>query len=210
LGTRTEKNNILDFTHHKFISQGFCKTTIDEIASELKISKKTIYKYFPSKLNLVEEVVNLRIKLINESIDSILDSRLDAVTKFVKILNVQKVISMGCSNLWYRDLQTHAPHLMKKIDKVRSDKITKIMTRLLEQGNREKVIEKIPPDIIITALNGAIEAVTSMEFISNSRYSLGDVLGITSEIFLKGIFTSKGRFKYSDKRKLLNIISNNS
>ena len=44
-----EKNKIIERTEDKFFRDGFYKTTMDEIATDLSMSKKTIYKFFPSK-----------------------------------------------------------------------------------------------------------------------------------------------------------------
>ncbi|MCX7877084.1 MAG: TetR/AcrR family transcriptional regulator [Ignavibacteria bacterium] len=199
----SDKNKILNFSHDKFIKEGFYKTSIDEIASELKISKKTIYKYFPSKARLLDEVMDMRISNINKLLDEIVDSEDDTITKFLKLISCQKTFSLNCSPHWFRDIEVHAPHLKLKMDKLRSEKITRIMSKLLLQGKREKVVVNVPADILITALNGAIEAVTSSDFIYNSKYSFHDAMKITSEIFLSGIFTETGRRKYSNKKKLL-------
>jgi AcrR family transcriptional regulator len=198
----TEKEKILYFTHAKFITEGFYKTTMDEIAKDLQISKKTIYKHFSSKEELLQEVCNSRIQMMTEYMDNILESDCDTVTKFLKIINKQKSLSMNCSNAWFKDLEIHAPMLRKRFDSVRIDNVTKIMVRLLEQGKKEKVIENIPADIIITALNGAMEAVTNSEFILNSEYSLHDAMRITAELFLNGFLTPLGKEKYSNTKKL--------
>jgi len=51
-----EQNKIIELTEEKFFRDGFYKTTMDEVASELKMSKKTIYKFFPSKDDLVTAI----------------------------------------------------------------------------------------------------------------------------------------------------------
>ncbi|MBK7254925.1 MAG: helix-turn-helix transcriptional regulator, partial [Ignavibacteria bacterium] len=48
-----EKEKILNYSRNKFHREGFYKTSMDEISSELHISKKTIYKYFSSKEKLL-------------------------------------------------------------------------------------------------------------------------------------------------------------
>lgn len=202
MGNLTEKDKILAFSHTKFISEGFYRTTMDEIAKELHISKKTIYKHFPSKEILLEEVCHIRMKIVEELLDSVTDSEDDTITKFLKILNKQKSLSINCSPLWFRDLELHAPHLKKEFEKLRKNKVTKILIKLLEQGKKEKVVENIPSDILITAFNGAIEAVTNSEFILNSKYSFHDVMRITAEIFLNGFLTPYGKDKYSKSKKL--------
>jgi hypothetical protein len=110
--------------------------------------------------------------------------------------------SMNCSESWFRDLRIHAPHLSKKFEDMRARVIFQIMTKLIEQGKREKLIESVPPVVLITAYIGAIEGVTSSEFIMNSKYTMHDVLKITAEIFLNGFLTPLGREKYSNTKKL--------
>jgi TetR/AcrR family transcriptional regulator len=202
MGEVTEKEKILYFTHAKFITEGFYKTTMDEIAKDLQMSKKTIYKHFASKEELLHEVCKTRIQMIRSFMEEIVDSDDDTVTKFLKIINKQKSLAMNCSNVWFKDLEIHAPMMRKEFDAVRKENVTKIIVKLLEQGKKEKVIENIPADIIITALNGAMEAVTHAEFILNSKYSFHDAMRITAEIFLNGFLTPVGKEKYSNTKKL--------
>lgn len=198
----TEKEKILYFTHAKFITEGFYKTTMDEIARDLQMSKKTIYKHFDSKEELLGQVCGMRMNLMEEFLDEVADSDDDAITKFLRILNKQKSMSMNCSPTWFRDLEIHAPHLRKEFDRVRKEKVTKIMAKLLEQGKKEKVVDSVPVDIIITALNGAMEAVTHADFVLNSKYSFHEAMRITAEIFFNGILTDLGKEKFSNTKKL--------
>ncbi len=205
----TEKEKILYFTHAKFITEGFYKTTMDEIARDLQMSKKTIYKHFDSKEVLLENVCSMRMKLMEEFLDEVAESDDDAITKFLKIIHKQKSMSMNCSPVWFRDLEVHAPHLSKEFAKVRQDKVTKVMSKLLEQGKKEKVVEHVPVDIIITALNGAIEAVTRADFVLNSKYSFHEAMRITAEMFLNGFLTELGKEKFSNTKKLIDNVLHN-
>ncbi|MBE2228525.1 MAG: TetR/AcrR family transcriptional regulator [Ignavibacteria bacterium] len=205
----TEKEKILYFTHAKFITEGFYKTTMDEIARDLQMSKKTIYKHFDSKEELLENVCSMRMNLMEEFLDEVVESDEDAITKFLKIIHKQKSMSMNCSPTWFRDLEVHAPHLSWEFAKVRQDKVTKIMSKLLEQGKKEKVVEHVPVDIIITALNGAIEAVTHADFVLNSKYSFHEAMRITAEIFFNGFLTELGKEKFSNTKKLFEDVLQN-
>jgi len=198
----SEREKILFFTHAKFITEGFYKTTMDEIARDLQISKKTIYKHFESKEDLLASVCDTRIEMIHKFMDDIINSDEDTITKFLRIMNKQKSVSMNCSVAWFKDLNIHAPQLAKKFDEVRSNKITSMLNSLLEQGKKEKVIENVPNDILITALNGAMEAVTRADFILNSKYSFHEAMRITSELFFNGFLTPVSREKYSVTKKV--------
>lgn len=198
----TEKEKILYFTHAKFITEGFYKTTMDEIAKDLQMSKKTIYKHFDSKELLLSEVCDMRIGLMNEYLEDVVESNDDAITKFLRILHKQKSMALNCSPAWFKDLEVHAPHLRKKFDIVRKEKVTKLLEKLLEQGKKERVVQNIPVDIIITALNGAMEAVTHADFVLNSKYSFHEAMRITAEIFFNGFLTQLGNEKFSNTKKL--------
>ena len=52
----TEKDRILNFAITKFHAEGFYKTSMDEIARELQISKKTIYKYLLQDLLSIDRL----------------------------------------------------------------------------------------------------------------------------------------------------------
>src|SRR5215831_11491328 len=49
------RKHILSTAKSQFLQFGFSKVTVDEIASKLGISKKTIYKFFSSK----DEIINI-------------------------------------------------------------------------------------------------------------------------------------------------------
>ncbi len=205
--TISEQEKILEFTHDKFIREGFYRTSMDEIARDMQISKKTIYKYFPSKENLLEEVFEMRSRKVHTILNSIVDSDEDCVTKFVQILNTIKKNALNCSESWFRDLKLHAPNLQKKMEELRATKIYQIMAKLVEQGKKEKLIENVPPQVLIAAYVGAIEGVTNADFIMNSKFTMHDVMKITAEIFLNGFLTPLGREKYSSsKKKFENVL----
>jgi len=198
-----EKEKILDFAHDKFIRDGFYKISMDEIARDLQISKKTIYKYFHSKDILLESVCDFRIDNFTVKIDSIVESGDDCIMKLLLILNLNKKSIMYCGESWFRDLRVHAPHLMKKFEEVRAKNIHQMLVKLVEQGKKEKLLENVPAEILIRAFIGAIDAVTNSEFVINSKFTMHDTMKITSEIFLNGILTPFGRERYANTKKLL-------
>lgn len=203
-----EKDKILNLTHELFITDGFYKTSMDEIARELQMSKKTIYKFFPSKEHLVEAVCDFRLDRVHKMISDIMETEDDSVTKFVKLLYMNIEIMKGCSEKWFKDLQYHAPMMLEKFDNMRNDYIYKIFQKLLEQGKREKLIQHYPSQVIITAFIGAVSAIGKPEFILNNKFSLQEALRITSEIFFNGFLTEQGKHKYTDTKKLFsNVIS---
>ena len=82
------KGDILEATIQAFQKKGL-KFTMDDIASLLGISKKTIYTVFPDKNSLVLEMVDYCFSSIKESEEKVLqDLSLDTVGKIRAILGV--------------------------------------------------------------------------------------------------------------------------
>lgn len=197
-----EKEKILKFTQNKFINEGFYKTTMDEIASELQVSKKTIYKYFPSKENLVQEISENFISCATSDVEIILKSRDNVVVKFVKLLNMYSNTMMCHSDKWYRDLQVHMPYVWQKVDGFRTEKIFSIVKVLLEQGRKEKLIAPYPPEIIIASFVNTIRAIVNPEFILRNKFSMQEAFKYSFEMLLNGILTQQGKEKYLKTKKL--------
>ena len=205
---QAEKAKILSHCHNKFTSEGFYKTTMDEVSKELQMSKKTIYKYFSSKDSLLDEVCTYRMDFVHSRIQEILDTEDDAVTKFIRIVDMQNSNYMNCSEKWLKDLQLHAPSLMHRFEELRTQKIMTVMSRLLEQGKREKLVENYPAKIIIAAFTGTINSVSDPSFMLNNKFSVQQAFKVTSAIFFSGFLTEKGKEKYANTKKLFeNVLS---
>jgi len=198
-----DRLRILKYSRNKFHTEGFYKTTMDELARELHVSKKTIYKYFPSKENLLEEIcLDTSCEIMNK-IESIIDGTEDVVVKFVKLLNMHSNFTMNISDKWLRDLSIHAPGIRKNLDEMKNDQVNKVFTKLLEQGKREKLIENYPTPIIIASFNSSLKSVLNHDFLINNKFSMHNAFKITYEMLLNGILSVTGKDKFKKAKALL-------
>ena len=198
-----DRLRILKYSRNKFHTEGFYKTTMDELARELHVSKKTIYKYFTSKENLLEEIcLDTSCEIMNK-IESIIDGTEDVVVKFVKLLNMHSNFTMNISDKWLRDLSIHAPGIRKNLDEMKNDQVNKVFTKLLEQGKREKLIENYPTPIIIASFNSSLKSVLNHDFLINNKFSMHNAFKLTYEMLLNGILTVTGKVKFKKAKVLL-------
>lgn len=68
-----------------FITLGFKSVTMDDIANEMGISKKTIYTHFKNKTDLVKEVTELLFDKISCGIDHIRESHKNPIEELYEI-----------------------------------------------------------------------------------------------------------------------------
>lgn len=188
-----EKNKILQFALEKFKTEGFYKTTMDELASEQRISKKTIYKHFPTKEILVHDAVFLFINTHKVHIEQIFESKVNAV---VKIFNLTEYLAQMLSQIgdkWFRDVQIHHRELWQEIDEFRTKMIGQRMSKVFDQGMKEGNIQKYPSEFLTIYFVNSIRGIINPEFVMNSKYSMHEVLKFTTSLLLNGIMTEKGR-----------------
>lgn len=84
---------ILKAAFRRFARHGLLKTTIEEIARDLRIGKATIYHYFKSKEDIFYEVLNVEIeKYISEITSVFEDETADRQSKFLNFFKIKENI----------------------------------------------------------------------------------------------------------------------
>ena len=196
-----EREKILNYSINKFHAEGFYKTSMDEIARDLQISKKTIYKYFQSKEMLLEAVAGWLMSESKDHIDSILSSNDSVVVKFIKIINMYNSKVLKCSEKWFTDLQVHAPKLWQKIDEFRTNRIYQILSELINAGKKEGLMEKdIPTCVIVTTYNSSLRAMVNYKFLYENNISVNDAANYGMQMLLNGILTKKGKQEFAQNK----------
>lgn len=189
----SENLRILEFCETHFMNHGFHKTTMDDIAKELRISKKTIYKHFSTKNELVRAVfVRIRNDL-REQIESIVNGDGDAIVKLYKISQIFSTRIASISNNWLNDLQYYAPDIWQEVEDFRKKLMLKNLSLLVEQGKSEKLVADYPSAIIMGVLISAVQGIVNPEFVLHNNISITQAGEITLEIVFSGILTKKGR-----------------
>lgn len=188
-----EKERILSFAEKKFSQNGFYKTTMDELARELKISKKTIYKHFSSKDDLVNAIIDYITANIQRKITKLVDRKTNSAEKlYLMSVFVTKRINQ-ISEKWLDDLRVYRPELWTKIEKFREKTIINNIDKIITQGKKEQLIVDKPNKIILMIIISSVQAIVNPNFILNNNFSAKQAAGITLEIVFTGILTKQGR-----------------
>lgn len=193
-----EKEKILIAVKEIYLKKGFYKTSMDEIAKELNISKKTIYKHFATKDSLVEEVINDNMQTIGKKLDEIFRSNSTAVEKIIEHINFVSNTIFKYSGDFAHDIKIHTPHLWNKIDEFRTQKIQNYLSKIIEQGKKEGTFEDVPTELVIPILINSSRAIINPEFLSSINYSFKDAIKTTFRILFGGILTEEGKNNFKE------------
>ncbi len=195
-----EQERILLYAQKKFMADGFYKISMDEIAADLGVSKKTLYKHFESKDFLVEQAMFLFFESVHRQVLQLHQSSEPILEKFCALVQIIVSRIPLISKKFLQDMRIHAPALWEKVNAFRTEKIRHYFGILLSQGREEGYIKDYPEELVIQILVSLISGVINPEFLVTSRLTNQDAFRMTVTIFMNGILTDKGKKVFSKLR----------
>jgi AcrR family transcriptional regulator len=188
-----EKNKIIELGEEKFFREGFYKTTMDDVAAELKMSKKTIYKFFPSKEVLIAAIAKHFMNTMKSRIVPVLNSDKNAIEKLEDLVKILAKTSVRISPKMFEEMQRHFPFLWNEIDKFRTEMMFGNITKVIDQGKKEGLFLEYPTPIVMNMLVASVRSVVNPEFILNNNFSIAEAAVTAFKIMIGGILTEKGK-----------------
>ena len=144
------KDSILQKAVDMFLSYGFKSVTMDDIASEMGVSKKTIYKYFSNKEKLVDETTLVVQKRVDGIIQEISQAGYNAIEENFVIKNVFKEMFKKAKTSPMYQLKKYYPETYNKLMDLELCTFSECITSNLEKGIKEKVYRKnIDKDMVM-------------------------------------------------------------
>lgn len=131
---------ILDCTEERIFSEGLKNLTMDEVASDAGVSKKTLYRVIPSKNDLILMVVNRKMDGVERKQKAVIeDPGLGFQEKVDGVIRVISKVLVQVGRRAIQDLSRLSPDLWELIRRRRQSIIKGLMV-LLEEGRREGVV----------------------------------------------------------------------
>lgn len=109
------KAKIIQKATEMFLKLGFKSVTMDDIACEMCISKKTIYKYFHNKEVLIAEGTEIIHNKIHHVIDQIVAKNFNAIEENFEIRKMFKEMFQSADTSPVYQLKKHYPEIYEKL-----------------------------------------------------------------------------------------------
>jgi AcrR family transcriptional regulator len=199
--TNLEQQKILNYATEKFMSEGFYKTSMDSLASELQMSKKTIYKYFSSKNELVEAVIKAFMNQVKTRIDSVLKEEDSSLIRALHLFEVMRDVTTKFSDKWVKDIRIHLPKLWEMIDEFRTKRAYAVLGSIIQQGQKEGIIIEKPAELIIHLYVSAMRSIVNPDFLFYQKMNYKEAIQHTFEILFNGILTPTGKKQFNKSFK---------
>jgi len=148
----SELENILEKVATLYMKYGVKSITMDDVARELGISKKTLYQYVENKNELVEKVVDYVIKLKECSFLNIAKKEMNAVEKLLEV-NMHIIKEMKDYNpATEYDLKKYYPESYAKMHSIRKERMYQSILENIKKGKEEGLYRKELKEEIIARL----------------------------------------------------------
>lgn len=183
-----------------FFAHGFRSVTMDDLAAELGMSKKTLYAQFPSKTELLKAVLLAKFRSIETDLDAVMAcSAKDASAALHQLLACMQRHTEEIQPPFVRDIRRESPELFELVEERRRDLIQRYFGRIFDQGRRAGIIRKdISSELIVEILLGAVQAVMNPAKIEHLGLEPKTGYGAIVSVILNGAMTEKGRSKSAD------------
>lgn len=171
-------------------AQGFSRVTMDDLADHTGISKRTIYRYFGSKEEIVTAVIEDLMHSIEKDIKMAVETPGHPVDKISGVIRAILRYVKQIQPPALQDVQKCYPGLWEKVEQFRAEKIQHIFEELLA-GDGQNYFRKVNPKIFTAALLASVRAVVNPNFIMKNNLSPEETIQSLFDIFLKGIIWEK-------------------
>jgi TetR/AcrR family transcriptional regulator, cholesterol catabolism regulator len=188
------KERILMKAADLFCRYGIRTITMDEIASQLGISKKTIYQFFTDKDDMVSAVIEQEIQRNELECGFFRDAAKDAVHQIFLALESLEEMLKYTNPLMLYDLEKHHPASFLKLREYKYQFLYQIIVENLQWGISTGLYRpEIDKDIVAKARIEAAFLVFNPDVFPHSRYRISEVNFELAMLFLHGVITEKGK-----------------
>ena len=183
-----QKFIIVERAFESFMQEGPKNFTIESLASDLGMSKKTIYKYFPTKDFLIDKIFELFTDSIKRKFQSIANSDENPVIKFNLVTNYLFKKIMHIPSRTIMEVKIRYPHIWKKMEQFRLENImlfAEFFKDAQKQGLAKSEIDMDKAAIIFINL---INSTFQPEFFIENNIAPVDAIKLFMQMITEGIF----------------------
>ncbi len=187
------KQKIIQNATGLFLKLGFKSVTMDDIADEMGISKKTIYIHFKNKTALVKQCTFSVMERITKGIDAICSLDQNPIDE---LFEIKKFIMTQLENEQtspHYQLEKYYPEISKTLHQNQFDKMMECTQKNIVKGINQGLYRKnLDPDFMARLYFVGIIGVRNQKIFPIKKFSTKYITDEYLEYHLRGIVTPEG------------------
>lgn len=173
-----------------FMENGLKDSTMDDVAAYLGKSKATIYKYFPSREELIREGLAMRLEAIQQFIPILQASEEEYLDRYYKAMEKFLDGVGDISNRFLTDLKSLFPELWQQVETFRQFSQMVLHQYYLE-GIRQGKLKALHPGLLAQMDQFLFESLTDGEFLNQQNLTISQAFQQYFEIKFFGAIQEK-------------------
>jgi AcrR family transcriptional regulator len=184
------KERILLLASERFLKEGFVHVSVDELAADLGMSKKTLYKHFKSKDALFEQFIDRMTGEMHRQIRAITDLDCPFIEKIDRFMRLLAETAGRMGKPLMRDMQRHKPEIWNRVENFRRERIRQNFRAMLAHGVTEgHVRPELNIDLVVVCFLATIESVINPGVLLSHSFSTREAIQGILRIYFHGILT---------------------
>ena len=198
------KETILHKATELFLEQGFKSVTMDDLAAEMGISKKTIYSHYENKTTLVEQCTLHLFEFIRSGIDTIIALEKNPIEELYEIKKFVMLHLKGEKSSPEYQLQKYYPETHIALKKKHFEMMQACVVDNVNRGIGLGIYrENLNVEFVSRIYFSGVTSIKNQKLFPLNKFPIAQLMDDYLEYHLRGIVTPKGR-------KTLNKIINSN
>jgi len=188
-----EKSEITAVALEQFMQHGIRSMTIKKLVEPLGISTKTVYKYFSSKEELLEECLSVLYDGYFNELNALINQQENPVNTLLALFRSAFGKDFGVSHAFFHDLNYYYPELQNAAQNRTKNNYGSLMIPLVEDGIAKGYFSKnIKPEIALAGIGILYTSITRSDNYRDHKGSPYELFKNLVEVYLRGMCTEKG------------------
>ena len=187
------RDKIVEKAGELYMQYGIRTVTMDDIASQLSISKKTIYQFFKDKGELVNTVAGIHLKIEEQRFIGLTEAGDNAVHELILLSSCLRESMKEMKMNLMHELQKFYPKAWKMYEEFKGNVMKESVMAVIIRGQNEGLFRKdINAELMAIMRIEQVQTFIIGNLLPRNTYSLEAVQMQLFDHFIHGLFTIEG------------------
>ncbi|NMM50567.1 TetR/AcrR family transcriptional regulator [Marinigracilibium pacificum] len=196
---QTQREKILEEAYALFMKYGIRSVTMDDLASSIGVSKKTIYSHFDDKNGLILEGTKYLLFQKQCEIDQYKHKADDVIIEMGLISKHIRESFQYMNPTMFYDMKKFYPESWALFQDFKENVFRKEVVRSIKEGIKQGYFrEDIDLDVVSKIRMILFDSVLNMDEFSPQEYNMADLQIKVFDFFVRGLLSEKGLKRYEE------------
>lgn len=197
------RENILTKARTMFMRYGIRSVTMDDLARDLGISKKTLYQHIDNKEDLIKQIFEYDMHEERQLVEELVKTSPNAIEEIFGLARYVIAQLRELSDTVVYDLQKYYGIIWKKMEALHQELTTQTIKENLKRGIEEGLYRKgLNIEIVAKLYSGNISLIIDEGLFPLKKFNKENLFRVFIKYHLHGIVSEKGLKYLKEKGEL--------